>query len=264
MDSAYEGLSFILLQTAKPSVFFNALREKNQLHEKYPELQRMIGVPQNEEWHQEGDVWNHTMLVLDMAVSTGYRDRASDPFGFMIAILCHDMGKVECTEKINGKYHAYNHEEFSGPIAKPFLDRMGLSPKRKDYILNLVELHMKPHHTFTANSKIKKTNKMFYEAKEPYDLVLLAACDSEGCLPAKNVEAERRFLMDRLRIFNNTMKEPFVTKEDILDLGFQNKQQITEAEELALKLRLAGVKKSDALRQIGSIGKRPVQADREE
>lgn len=53
-----------LLNSEKPSDFFEELRQNNQLDEWFPELGALIGVPQNREHHKEGDVWTHTMMVL--------------------------------------------------------------------------------------------------------------------------------------------------------------------------------------------------------
>lgn len=54
-----------LRQAPRPSLFFETLREMDRLGEWFPELRALIGVPQNPSFHPEGDVWTHTMLVLD-------------------------------------------------------------------------------------------------------------------------------------------------------------------------------------------------------
>ena len=56
-----------LLKAEKPSIFFEILREMDQLDFWFPELKALIGLEQNPVYHAEGDVWNHTMMVLDQA-----------------------------------------------------------------------------------------------------------------------------------------------------------------------------------------------------
>ena len=69
------------------------------------------------------DVYAHTMMVLDEAAKC--KMNSSNPFGFMLSALCHDLGKAVCTEVINGAVHAYQHEVYSRGIAGSFLNRIG-------------------------------------------------------------------------------------------------------------------------------------------
>jgi tRNA nucleotidyltransferase (CCA-adding enzyme) len=84
-----------LLKASHPSVFFETLRTMGQLHEWFPEAAALIGIPQDPLHHPEGDVWIHTMMVLDEAAK--HRAQVSHPMGLMLAALTHDFGKVVCT-----------------------------------------------------------------------------------------------------------------------------------------------------------------------
>ena len=61
----------------------------------FPELAAMVDVPQDPHWHPEGDVWTHTLMVVDAAA--GLRDGGEDDLALMFAALCHDFGKPETT-----------------------------------------------------------------------------------------------------------------------------------------------------------------------
>lgn len=61
------------LKAPRPSVFFETLRQMEQLGVWFPEVQALIGVPQEPKFHPEGDVWNHTVLVLDRAAACAPR-----------------------------------------------------------------------------------------------------------------------------------------------------------------------------------------------
>jgi hypothetical protein len=75
--------------------------------------------------------------------------------------LAHDFGKAIYTEEINGVIHAYEHEKKGLPLAETFLRRITAESKLIRYVLNLVELHMKPNTVAEAGSSVKTTTRMF-------------------------------------------------------------------------------------------------------
>lgn len=247
------SLTHVLTKYTKPSAFFEVYRGMNNLDIYFPELIALIGVPQNTEWHQEGDVWKHTMMVIDEAASV--RDLVSDPMRFMLAALCHDFGKAVVTETVDGETHAYSHEDVGVPIARQFLERLGADDNTISYVTKMVQLHMKPHRAFERTSHIKKTNQMFFESPDPYDLIFLALCDSAGRIPSTGTFEERAFLVRRATEYMRAMRMPYVTEEDLISDGYiADTEKFTQAKELAHKLRMAMVDKDIALKQIrGSI-----------
>ncbi|MBQ1252468.1 MAG: tRNA nucleotidyltransferase, partial [Firmicutes bacterium] len=179
----------VLLRSERPSVFFEVLRAMGQLDIWFPELKALIGVAQNPKHHTEGDVWTHTMLVLDQTVT--YRNRASDPYGLMLSALSHDFGKAICTEIINGEIHSYQHEIKGLPLVEDFLCRLSDEKKLHRYVLNMVELHMRPNFIAAANASVKATNKMFDKSAAPEDLLFLSFADGFGTVsPIPYVPAE--------------------------------------------------------------------------
>ena len=58
-------LEKVLLTYEKPSIYFKKLRKDNKLKILYPEINDLIGVIQSPIHHPEGDVFNHTMMVVD-------------------------------------------------------------------------------------------------------------------------------------------------------------------------------------------------------
>jgi tRNA nucleotidyltransferase (CCA-adding enzyme) len=71
----------------------------------------MIGVPQDPEWHPEGDVWIHTLHCLDAYAQARVGDRDEDLI-VGLAVLLHDFGKATTTKKKphDDRWHAYGHE----------------------------------------------------------------------------------------------------------------------------------------------------------
>lgn len=236
-----------LLQAERPSIFFKILLEMEQLEVWFPELKDLIGVPQNPKYHAEGDVWNHTMLVLEEAAKL--RHRAANPLWFMLTALVHDFGKAVCTEEKNRVIHAYQHETLGLPLAEAFLRRITAETKCIAYVLNLTALHMKPGTVAGANAALKTTNRMFDEAVDPEGLVCMALADDRGRIRETPGRDDEPFLMERLEAYRQTMAQPHVTGRDLMEAGLTPGRDFSGLLAYAHKLRLAGIPKENALKQ---------------
>ena len=83
----------------------------------------MVDVPQDPEWHPEGDVWVHTLMVLDAAAKLRRGDAGDLPL--MFGALCHDFGKPETTLiDAGGRVRSPAHDAAGVPVARRFLERM--------------------------------------------------------------------------------------------------------------------------------------------
>ena len=253
-----EEVKKALLKAARPSVFFELLRQMNRLSEWFPELEALIGVEQPVRHHAEGDVWTHTMMVVDEAAKL--RDRAENPFGFMLAALTHDFGKAICTQRINGEIHAYEHEIKGLPLMEAFLRRITGEHKLIEYVCNLAEYHMKPFTVAAAGASVKSTNRMFDASADPVGLICLAMADNRGKISAYPYVPREEFLFERLEIYREMMARPYVMGRDLIEAGLQPDARFSELLALAHKLRLAGIPKEQALKQVlaeARKGKKP-------
>lgn len=253
-ERVFEEMKKALLKSEIPSRFFWELRRLHQLSFWFPELEALIGVKQNPEFHPEGDVWNHTMLALDKAAA--YRSRVSDPMTFMLAVLVHDFGKAVSSEEINGVVHAYEHEKTGVPIAENFLKRITGEKKLIATIKNLVLYHMKPNVMAKVGSSIKKTNHLFDECDDPEALIYLALADyqASGDLPpSQDIE---NFLFERLEIYKKRIKLPEVSGTDLINAGIKPGPLFSDMLMYSHKLHLSGVDKDAALKQTLSYFKK--------
>ena len=237
-----------LLKAEQPSIFFEVLRQMDQLDFWFPEVKALIGIEQNPTYHAEGDVWRHTMMVLDEAAKL--RHRTAQPLWFMLSALTHDFGKAVCSEEKDGVIHAYEHEKRGLPLAEAFLRRITSEVKLIEYVLNLTELHMKPNTVAGARSAVKVTNRMFDQAVDPEGLVCIALADDRGRITAASGPDNEEFLRQRLEIFREIMARPYVMGRDLIEAGLTPGTDFTEILRHAHKLRLAGVDKDSALRQV--------------
>lgn len=248
-----------LLKADKPSVFFETLRSMEQLDIWFPELARLIGVPQNPTYHAEGDVWVHTMMVLDAAAA--FRDRVKNPLGFMLSAVTHDFGKSLCTQVVNGEIHAYRHEVLGLPLVEAFMKRLTAEKALISYVVSLSELHMMPNIAAADRSSVKATNRMFDRSVDPEGLICLAVSDKLGRIAANESAPDSDFLYERLRIYREYMDRPYVTGRDLIDAGFRPSKSFSECLAFAHKLRLAGVDKETALRQTLVMARKKEKTD---
>lgn len=243
-----------LLKAENPSIFFEVLRQMDQLDHWFPELKALIGVPQNPVYHAEGDVWTHTMMVLDEAAKL--RDRASNPYWFMLSAVVHDFGKAVCTEEKDGVLHAYLHEIKGLPLAEAFLRRITGERKLMDYVLNMVEYHMKPNTVAGARSAEKVTTRMFDLSVDPEGLICIALADDRGRITQAPATNHEEFLYERLAVYRELMARPYVMGRDLIEAGLKPGAEFTEILQYAHKLRLAGIPRENALKQTLSYARK--------
>ena len=251
-----------LLKAPAPSVFFEELRRMNQLSVWFPEAEGLIGIPQNAKYHPEGDVWTHTMQVLDEAAAL--REEASEPLWFMLSALCHDYGKQAATSLEGDVYHAYGHETEGLAPVRAFLERITKEVRLINYVLNMTELHMEPNKKVRDGAHVRAFMNMFDRSVRPKDLILLAKADYMGrigegtdrdALADAYTETENK-LNAMLLEYEDRMSRPYLMGRDLIEAGIAPGPVFAGALEYAHKLRLAGVPKEEQLRQtLGMIRK---------
>lgn len=82
------------LLSSNPNKFFEVLDEANVLKDFLPDLSKMKGVPQRREYHAEGDVWIHNMMVLQEATELSVDLPHTSKLRVRLAALLHDVGKT--------------------------------------------------------------------------------------------------------------------------------------------------------------------------
>lgn len=256
-------LSKALLKAKKPSVFFNSLYECEQT-KWFKEVYALKGIKQNSKYHPEGDVYMHTMSVLDQAgelFPTGI-DNPDRYLPFMLSALCHDFGKVNTTEiNSKGRLCALNHEITGIPIANDFLGRIYNNKDFIKYVNNMIKYHMKAHSCFNNRSRTRTTNLMFDKLLYPKDFILLVYADSTGHdldnLDNKQFNMflgkammESGFLTDRYLDYGKRISEPHITADDLIELGLKPSPLFKTILDKAWDMHLKGIEKEHVLKQM--------------
>ncbi|MBR0458832.1 MAG: HD domain-containing protein [Victivallales bacterium] len=169
----------LLLKGKRPSNGLRFLRDCRWIRF-YPELQALIGCEQTPVWHPEGDVWNHTLQVLDAAAVLRSDDH-NDDLALMLAALCHDLGKP-ATSDLNeqGSITSYGHPEAGVPLTAQFISRIWNQPDLLELVQQLVRYHMEPYSFARYGAKDSRYRRLACAVKRLDLLYKLALADING------------------------------------------------------------------------------------
>ncbi|MHB8128628.1 MAG: HDIG domain-containing metalloprotein [Mobilitalea sp.] len=191
-----------LLLDEKPSDYMNAMSGINKFDD-YPlkMLQALKKTEQSKKYHPEGNVWNHTMLVLDEAAKV--RERSKDAKVFMWAALLHDIGKPDTTRMRKGKITSYDHDSVGEKLCIDFLH---IFTKEEDFIQKvsaLVKYHM--HMLYVLKDLSFGDVKNMLRKVDNKEIALLGRCDRLGRtgVDREAVEAEYQEFLTKIQYMTN-------------------------------------------------------------
>jgi putative nucleotidyltransferase with HDIG domain len=188
----YGSIESHLLKDEKPSVFLNGLSGEQEFQE-YPFslLLDLKDTEQSTVYHPEGNVWNHTMLVVDEAA--GRRSQSRDAKAFMWAALLHDIGKPATTRKRKGKITSYDHDKAGAKLAGEFLSLFSKDSHFIDRVCSLILFHMQILYVLKGLPYADIPGmKSFGDMDE---IALLGLCDRLGRLHCGREEEEKNIQM---------------------------------------------------------------------
>ncbi len=254
----------LLLRARRPSVGFQWLKELGAIEKLFPEIQSLIGVPQDPEWHPEGDVFVHTLLVVDRA-----RELIDDlPYArqvtVMLAALAHDFGKPPTTQFLEGRWRSRGHEDAGVEPATRFLDRMnvhtidGYDVRRQ--VIALVREHLKPGEFYKKRDEVGEgAFRRLARRCEPDLLYRVAKADSLGrnavWVPRDKwygAEAQEWFVQRAKELdVEHRPPEPLLLGRHLLELGVQPGPRMGELTRAVYEMQLDGRVRTleDAIRE---------------
>ena len=187
---SFEEITEHLMNDVSPSAYFNSLDREL---EAYPlsMLAKLKQVDQSPKYHPEGNVWNHTMMVVDEAARI--RGHFNDARAVMWAALLHDSGKPDTTKVRKGRITSYNHDEVGAKLSREFLEYF---TNNKDFIKKvslLVKYHM--HMLYVLKGLPYGNPAKLVKETDIHDLALLCRCDRLGRIGADEREEARNYDM---------------------------------------------------------------------
>ncbi len=183
-----------LLEDNKPSNYLNELSEK-AIFNQYPLIliNDLKKAEQSPKHHPEGNVWNHTMLVVDEAAKV--KNISGNAKVFMWSALLHDIGKPATTKVRNGRITSYDHDVVGADLARKFLHEFSNDEGFTEKVVELVRWHMQI--LFVINNLPFADIKSMKRKTDINEVALLGFCDRMGRLGVNQQEEEeniRKFL----------------------------------------------------------------------
>ncbi len=217
-----------ILTEGHPRRGFELLDESGLLSEIMPEVAAMKGVQQPPEFHPEGDVWVHTLIMLDNLPER-------PPPTLALGVLLHDVGKPS-TFRIAGRIRFDGHVEAGEEIARGILKRLRFSNGEIDQVIALIANHMR----FAAVTRMREsTVKRFLRLpkfQEHLELHRLDCISSHGGL--ENYDFMRR-KMEALPA--EQLRPPrLLTGDDLIAAGYEPGAQFSKMLEAVEDAQLEG------------------------
>jgi tRNA nucleotidyltransferase (CCA-adding enzyme) len=173
----------LLLQAERPSVGLALALDLGVVDQVLPEMKPLVGCEQEPEWHPEGDVWTHTLMVVDKARELNADLARPQLIAVMLGAICHDLGKPPTTAVIDGRIRSMEHEEAGVAPTLSLLDRLNIhtidSVDVRAQVVGLVANHLKPGMFYKAATV---GDGAFRRLAQKVDLELLARVARADCL----------------------------------------------------------------------------------
>lgn len=163
----------LFLKSERPSLGIRWLKDIGRLAEILPELHATIGIPQDPQWHPEGNVFEHTMQSIDAAVRVDYKD-SDRSLTLYYAALCHDLGKAVTTRLIDDRWRSLGHEDAGVPLAKQLLRRLTLKKDLIHDVCILVRYHMLPGQFVQQHASLAAYRRLAAKLGPRLSLAMLA------------------------------------------------------------------------------------------
>jgi tRNA nucleotidyltransferase (CCA-adding enzyme) len=237
-----------LLLAPEPSIGFALAMDLGIVARLFPELLALAGCVQEPEWHPEGDVWVHTLQVIDRA-----RTRIDDlsrpqQMAVMLGAVCHDFGKPATTAFIDGRIRSMDHEEQGVAPAAAFLDRLnihsidGYDVRRQ--VLGITAQHLKPGSWFKVRDEVR--DGAFRRLAHKVDLELLARVaksDCEGRKPGRFDCSAMDWFLERARTLGveRHPPAPILLGRHLLALGMKPGPRVGEILKAVYEHQMDGI-----------------------
>ncbi|OVE82231.1 hypothetical protein BVY04_01555 [bacterium M21] len=193
-----------------PRYAFELMHELGLLQYVLPEIETMIGVEQPKQYHPEGDVWIHTMMMLD-------RIRMRGP-ELAWAVLLHDVGKPGTFELSDEGVERFPcHARLGADMTKDILKRLKCSNSFIEDVSTAVYNHM----SFADVQKMRKSTLRRLLGRGTFALELeLHRID---CMASHGSIDNYAFLLDKLDELKHEpiLPPPLLSGKDLMELGMK-------------------------------------------
>ncbi len=252
-ERIWNEMEKLLLGAPRPSVGVEWLRRLDVTDQLFPEIKSLAEVPQDPEWHPEGDVYVHTLLVVDRAHELLHDLSYPKQVTVMLAALAHDFGKPATTEFLEGRWRSRGHEEAGVAPTVSFLNRLNIHTLEgydvRSQVIALVREHLKPGEFYKKRDEVG--DGAFRRLARRCELDLLyrvAKADSLGrnadWIPREkwyDAEAQEWFIgrAEELKV-SERPPEPLLMGRHLLEMGLKPGPRMGEITKAVYEMQLDG------------------------
>jgi poly(A) polymerase len=211
---------------------FELLDETGLLFEVLPEIARMKGVDQPPQFHPEGDVWTHTLMLLEQLP-------AGAPLTLAWGALLHDVGKPPTFRRAPDRIRFDGHVEVGAAMGAEICRRFRFSNDETRQILALIENHMR----FADAPRMKTSTLKRFLRLERFDEHL--ALHRMDCLAAHgNLDIYGFVVGRRAELSEEAVRpKPLVTGRELIAAGYtpgpRFREMLTAVEDAQLEGAIA-------------------------
>lgn len=262
----------LLLLALRPSIGLERLHAMGALDQLFPEIKNLIEVPQDPEWHPEGDVFVHTCLVVDRAHELIDDLPYPRQVTVMLAALAHDFGKPSTTEFLEGRWRSRGHEEAGVLPTEEFLNHLNLHSLAgynvRAQVVALVRDHLKPGEFYKKRDEVGDGAFRRLARKCELDLLYrVAKADSLG-RNAEDVPREKWYTAEAQDWFIQRAREldvehqppaPLLLGRHLIELGLEPGPRMGEITRAVYEMQLDG--RVRTVNDARDVAKRMLSAD---
>jgi tRNA nucleotidyltransferase (CCA-adding enzyme) len=228
VERVFGEIEKLLLKARRPSLGLALMKDWGMLPAIAPELLPLESTEQDPEWHPEGDVWTHTLQVVDEAARLveGLEGDRPRRLAVMLGALCHDLGKPATTRFEDGRIRSRGHEEAGLRPTEALLDRWGvhslLGYDVRGQVLALVAQHLKPGQLYDERERVTDGAIRRLARKCEADLLYrVARADCLGRRPGNFEPVAMEWFRERVLALDVARRppEPLLKGRDLLALG---------------------------------------------
>ena len=243
----------LLLKAEKPSIGLEWLYKLGVVTQLFPELEALVGVPQQPEWHPEGDVDVHTLMVVDEAAKLIDDLPFAKKVTVMLGAVCHDFGKPATTEFFDGKWRSHAHDEAGIEPTVSFLDKLNIHTINgfdvREQIIQIVRYHLKPGEFYKVRENLGDgAFRRLARKVEPDLLYRVAKADSLGrnpeWLPKEKwfkAEAQEWFIEKARELaVEEKAPKPILMGRHLIELGLKPSPKFGEITKVVYEMQLDG------------------------
>lgn len=191
---------------------FELLDEAQLLRVVFPEIEAMKGVEQSPDYHPEGDVFVHTLLMLEQI--SNLKSQISESLAY--GCLLHDIAKPVCVKKEGARVTFYGHSEKGAEMAVEILKRLKRSRALWERVAYLVKNHLR--HTQAPKMRLSTLKRFLGEEgiEELLEIARIDALCANGDLQYYHFCKQKLAELKQEEIH----PEPLLRGRDLIVMGF--------------------------------------------